>query len=352
MHSKDFSKISMQFFKNSTSLVAVFFLLAFLLLCFEIYIPINPWSKETVVFTVQKGWSDDNIAENLRKLKIVRGGYFFQLYAIMSFKHAGLKAGEYNLSPKMSIYTIVNKMAKGDVIRDKLVILEGWDVQDIGKYLESKNVCKQSYFVALANKDYSGEFSALGGPASGWDFLEDKPKNVGLEGYLFPDTYQIARGETCEDVLTLMLDNFNQKLTLALRTEIQKQNKSIFEMITMASLLEKEVRISEEKKIVAGILWKRISVGMPLQLDSTVNYITGKNDPGAKIKDTKIDSPYNTYKYKGLPKGPIASPGMDSILSAMKPKKTNYWYYMTDGKTIFSETFAQHQAAIYNHLAQ
>jgi UPF0755 protein len=342
MQTKDFSKISMKFLKNSTSIVAVFFLLAFLFLCFEIYIPANPWSKETVVFTVKKGWSDDDIAGNLRKLGIIRGGYFFQFYAIISLKHAGLKAGEYNLSPKMSIYAIVNKMAKGDVIRDKLVILEGWDTADIGKYLESKNICTQSYFTGLTKKDYSIEFS----------FLEDKPKNIGLEGYLFPDTYQIARGESCEDVLSLMLDNFNQQLTLALRTEIQKQDKSIFEMITMASLLEKEVRTTEDKKIVAGILWKRISVGMPLQLDSTVNYATGKSDPGVTIKDSKIDSPYNTYKYTGLPKGPISNPGLDSITSAMHPKKTIYWYYMTDGKTIFSETYAQHNAAIANHLAQ
>ena len=122
----------------------------------------------------------------------------------------------------------------------------------------------------------------------------------------------------------------------------------------MAKKSNKKVKKKKpiHKKIVAGILWKRISVGMPLQLDSTVNYATGKSDPGVSIKDSKIDSPYNTYKYKGLPKGPIANPGIDSITAAMHPKKTGFWYYMTDGRTIFSETFAQHQAAIYNHLSQ
>ena len=98
----------------------------------------------------------------------------------------------------MSTYEIANKMAQGDVVKDKAVILEGWDIKDIGKYLESKGICKQDYFISLAKKDYSEEF----------DFLQDKPKNAGLEGYLFPDTYEIAKGETCEDILNAMLVKF------------------------------------------------------------------------------------------------------------------------------------------------
>ncbi|MDO8486186.1 MAG: endolytic transglycosylase MltG, partial [Candidatus Staskawiczbacteria bacterium] len=103
---------------------------------------------------------------------------------------------------------------------------------------------------------------------------------------------------------------------------------------------------------VSGILWKRLDVGMPLQVDATINYITNKNDSGATIKDTKIDSLYNTYKYKGLPKGPISNPGMDSILAAIYPTKTKYWYYLSgfDGQTIFSETFAEHGQAVVKYL--
>jgi UPF0755 protein len=180
--------------------------------------------------------------------------------------------------------------------------------------------------------------------------LQDKPKDVGLEGYLFPDTYEITLGNNCDDILNAMLENFDQKLTPALRTEITNQKKSIFEEITMASLLEKEVKTLDDKKIVSGILWKRISIGMPLQLDSTVNYATGKSDASVLIKDTKIDSPYNTYKYPGLPKGPISNPGMDSIMAAIYPKATNYWYYLSDGKTIFSETLEQHDIAKAKYL--
>jgi UPF0755 protein len=142
-----------------------------------------------------------------------------------------------------------------------------------------------------------------------------------------------------------MLANFGKKLNPELREKIAVQKKTIFDIVTMASLLEKEVITLDDKKIVAGILWKRLEIGMPLQLDATVNYVTGKNDPSVTIKDTTIDSPYNTYKYKGLPKGPISNPGIDSIIATIYPKKTNYWYYLTDGKTIFSETLQQHNTA-------
>ncbi len=340
MTKKDFSKVSVQFLKKITSIIVTILLLVIFFICFEVYVPINPGANETIVFTVQKGWSDDEIAANLQSLGIIRSSYFFKFYAILSLKHSKLQAGEYNLSPRMSTYDIVDKMAQGDVIRDKVVILEGWSVNDIGKYLESKNICSQDYFIALAEKDYSDQF----------DFLADKPKNASLEGYLFPDTYEVAKGESCEDILTAMLSNFDQKLTPSIRTEIQNQKKSIFDMVTMASLLEKEVRSLDDKKIVSGILWKRIGIGMPLQLDSTINYITDKGDASVKIKDTQIDSPYNTYKYKGLPRGPISNPGMDSIIAAVYPKKTNYWYYLTDGKTIFSETLQQQNAAEVKYL--
>lgn len=337
---RDFSKISIEFFKKITSIVGGIFLLLIIFVCFEIYIPINPNSHETVIFTVEKGWSDDEIADNLQKLGIIRSSYFFKFYAILTLKHSSLQAGGYNLSSKMSTWQIANKMSNGDVIRDKLVILEGWDIRDIAKYLESKNICMSADFISLTKKDYSEDF----------DFFQDEPRGLGLEGYLFPDTYEVGRGDTCQDVLLDMLSNFGKKLTPELRVEIAKQKKSIFDIVTMASLIEKEVRRLDEKKIVSGILWKRIAIGMPLQLDSTINYITNKSDPSVAIKDTRIDSPYNTYKYYGLPKGPISSPGINSIIAAIYPEKTNYWYYLSDGKTIFSETLEQHNAAKAKYL--
>lgn len=338
--SMKFSNISPKEFKKITSTIGIILLLMFFYICFEIYIPVNALSHETITYTVQKGWGDDEIAKDLEKLKIIRSNYFFRFYVVMSLQHSSLKAGEYSLSPKMSIYRIAKKMATGDVIKDEVVILEGWDARDIGKYLESKEICTQDYFLLLIKKDYSEQF----------DFLEDKPLALNIEGYLFPDTYEISKGETCEDILNLMLANFGKKLTPELRAEIAKQKKSVFDIVTMASMIEKEVRTLDDKKIVSGILWKRLAIGMPLQLDSTINFITNGNDPSVSIKATKINSPYNTYMYYGLPKGPISSPGINSITAAIYPKTTNYLFWLSDGKTIFSETFEQHQNAKAKYL--
>lgn len=341
---EDLSKISPKFLKKITSVIFSVLLVLSLFVCFEIYVPVNATSHETITYTVQKGWGDDEIAKDLEKLGIIRSNYFFRFYVIASLTHGSLQAGDYILSPKMSIHQIAQKMAQGDVIKDNIVILEGWSKEDIGEYLQKKGICNQDYFVSLVEKDYSAEF----------DFLADKPKNLDIEGYLFPDTYEISKGETCEDIIISMLTNFGKKLTPELREEIKKgpvgTPKTIFDVVTMASLIEKEVRLMDDKKIVSGILWKRLAIDMPLQLDATINYITGKGVPGASIKDTKIDSPYNTYKYTGLPLGPISNPGLNSITAAVHPKKTNYWYYLSDGITHFSETLEQHNAAKAKYL--
>ena len=334
------SKISSADLKKITKWAGISLLVLFLLFFLEVYIPINPGSHETIAYTVEKGIGDEEIAQDLEKLGLIRSSAFFRIYTVLSLKHSLLQAGKYNFSPKMSTYQIAKKMANGDIIKNKLVILEGWDIEDVSGYLEVKGICSEGQFIGLAARDYSADFS----------FLKGKPRDVSLEGYIFPDTYEVSENETCENVLSLMLSNFDKKFTQDMRNEIASQNKSIFEIITMAAMLEKEVRTLEDKKIVSGILWKRLSVGMPLQIDATVNYVTGKSDPAVKIKDTKIDSLYNTYKYNGLPRGPISNPGIESILAAIYPTESKYWFYLSDGKTIFSETLDQHNAAKAKYL--
>ncbi len=314
-----------------------------LLIVWEIYIPVNFLSKDSIVYTAPKGWGDDEIAQQLEEMGIIKSSLFFRGFVIATLQHGKVKAGKYSLSPSMSTAEIVRKLVQGDVIRQKVTILEGWDKYDIAKYLEEKEICTEEEFLNLAQEDFSRDFPVL----------TDKPRDIGLEGYLFPDTYQVSLGEEARDVMQKILTNFDKKLTPELREEIAKQKKSVFEIITMASIIEKEVRSLNDKKIVSGILWKRLSIDMPLQVDSTVNYITGKSDAGVAIKDTKIDSPYNTYKYKGLPAGPISNPGIDSITAAVYPTKTEYLYYLSasgSGRTIFSKTFEQHNIARAQYL--
>ena len=238
-----------------------------------------------------------------------------------------------------------------------MTIIEGWNLRNIGLYLENKEMFMTEELFELVGfplidyskatdllkpKDFSEEF----------DFLEDKPKNLGLEGYLFPDTYEIFFEEGIEDIVRRMLDNFDRKLTLELKEEIASQKKSIFEIVTMASLIEKEVRTIEDKKIVSGILWKRLKSRMPLQVDATISYITGRKTTEITKEELKINSPYNTYKYKGLPLGPICNPGLESIKAAIYPKQSEYWFYLStpEGETIFSKTLREHNEAITKYL--
>ncbi len=343
---KNYSAVPLKSLKKVSSLIGIVFLLLVSYIFFQVYVPADPASHETVTFTAQKGLGDDEIGNSLQKMGIIRSSYFFKFYVILSLRHSSLKAGDYIVSPKMSIYEIANEISQGNVIKDKIVVYEGWDINDIGKYLESRDICTEADFVKAASKDYSSNF----------DFLKDLPRDragkpsASLEGYLFPDTYEISKGETCDGFVLMMLENFDKKLTPDLRAEITRQKKSIFDVVTMASLIEKEVRTLSDKKIVSGILWKRLLIGMALQLDSTINYITNGNDPSVSIKNTKIDSPYNTYKYPGLPKGPISNSGIDSINAAIYPTATKYWFYLSDGKTYFSETLDQHNAAKAKYL--
>jgi len=185
-----------------------------------------------------------------------------------------------------------------------------------------------------------------------------------LEGFLFPDTYKFPLGVSGEEVVRKMRENFEEKLntkipelSLTPKEAIMQQGKTIFEIVIMASLLEKELspknkNDKENQRIISGILWKRLENKIPLQVDSTITYITGKKITQVSFEETKIDSPYNTYKYRGLPLGPICNPGIDSILAAIYPKNSDYWYYLStpEGKTIFSKTLEEHNLAKAKYL--
>jgi len=234
---------------------------------------------------------------------------------------------------------MTEKFINGEVEKIKLVVPEGFNIKDIEKTLSSfeRNSSGISYLKA---KDFKGEFSFLGSVLD----------NVSLEGFLFPDTYEFSYRISDKEIVQKMLANFNKKITSDLREEIGRQKKTIFQIITMASLIEKEVKTKEDKEIVSGILWKRLKNKIPLQVDATLNYLTEKDK--VSLEETKIDSPYNTYKYLGLPVGPISNSGLESIKAAVYPKNSLYWYYLSapDGKTIFSKTLEEHNIAKYKYL--
>jgi len=281
-----------------------------------IYLPKDVNLTESKLFLVEKGQNLFQIAENLEKDSLIKNKSFFDFYIFIKGTQRKLQAGEYYLSPSENVPTIAKKIISGDIAKTVVTIPEGFTVKQIEEKLGLK---------------------LPGG---------------NLEGFLFPDTYQFPAKISGEEVVKKMRDNFEKKLTPDLREEIERQGKTIFEIITAASLIEKEVKTKEDKETVSGILWKRLKNNIPLQVDATISYITNKKTTEISVEETKIDSPYNTYKYKGLPLGPICNPGLESILAAMYPKSSEYWYYLStpEGETIFSETLEEHNSAKSKYL--
>jgi len=324
------------------TICAVAAVIFFVLALWYIFIPSLGPEKETR-YEIEKGMGYEEIAKALQQKEIIKSGRWFKAYVILSGNHSRLQAGVYDFSSTDSIAFVVKKLTTGETARHRLAIIEGWNLQDIASYLEAQKFCSAKEFLSAAQKDWSKEFV----------FLKDKSQSLNLEGYVFPDTYEVALGGKPDDFIRQALHNFEKKITPELQQEIVHQKKTIFEVVIMASLLEKEVSNQEDKETVSGILHKRLESGMALQVDATVNYITGKHDPKVALKDTSIDSPYNTYKYPGLPRGPIANPGIDSIKAALYPEKSEYWYYLSadgTGETIFSKTLDEHNAAIAKHF--
>jgi len=308
-----------------------------------IYLPKSPGFQQTLNFSIMKGQGSKEISIALERQGIIKSGFIFRMYVLARGAAKKLQAGEYSLSSGMSIPEIVDKLVLGQILKEKITIIEGWNLKDIGQYFEEKGICSSEDFLKLVTQEnFSQDFACPCG-----DFLKDKPKNLGLEGYLFPDTYEISASEKLEDIVRKILVNFDRKLTGGLRTEIKSQDKTIFEIMTMASLIEKEVNTLEDKKIVSGIFWKRLKIGKPLESCATIAYILGVNKWRYSFDDTRIKSPYNTYLNRGLPLGPICNPGMESIIATIYPEESDYWYYLStkEGKTIFSRTIEEHNIA-------
>jgi len=304
---------------------------------------------EPSVFVVERGEGVKEIATDLKKAGFIESRSLFVMLAFLQGNKNNLMAGSYELSTQMSVSEVLKKIASGDVLIDTLTVIEGWNLRDIGRSFENKGMFMAEELFEVIGfsgvdyleaadlppfKDFSDEFS----------FLEDKPKNVSLEGYLFPDTYHITRDEPILVIVEKMLGNFEEKITPEIVQEIENQGKTLFDILTMASMLEREVITYEDKQIVAGLLWKRLRSGWPLQIDATLTYLTGKASHELTRDDLNTDSLYNTYKYRGMPLGPICNPGFDSIKAALYYTESPYWFYLTDseGEAVFSKTIQEH----------
>ncbi|MBU4360644.1 endolytic transglycosylase MltG, partial [Patescibacteria group bacterium] len=277
-------------------------------------------------FIALRGESVGQIARNLVAQDVINSEWTFKFYVWLKGWQSSIQAGTYILTP-MSISDVATTLVSGKVDNEiSLKFIEGWTAQEIANELVARKIIINSQeFLNLAQaKNFSSEYSGK------FSFLKDV-ESRSLEGFLFPDTYSVYKDATVNDVIIKMLDNFNDKLTPALRTEIKAQGKTIYQVLIMASIIEAEVQTDEDRKLISDILWKRLDSQMPLQVDSSLKYVIGKQDRNAlTYAELKIDSLYNTYKYKGLPPTPICNPGESAIRSAIYPKNSDFWFYLSD----------------------
>lgn len=290
-------------------------------------------------FKIFFGESVEQIADNLVSEGLIKSAFYFKVYVWEKNLATSIMAGEYYLSPALSISQIADIITGGETVGQEITVLipEGLTSAEAEKILVGANLINKGEFVAATKKENLGKYP-------NYEFLKDKPASAGLEGYLFPDTYRFFKDAKPEDIAMKMLENFDKKFTKEMRLETVRQGETIFEVLTLASIIQEEVSGLEDMKIVAGIFKNRLFAGMALEADSTINFITGKKMPQAAFNDLKIDSAYNTYKYPGLPPGPISNPGLDALKAAIWPEKTPYWYFLTasDGKVIYSKIYQEH----------
>lgn len=296
--------------------------------------PIDKTKNELVRFKIKRGENFSIIAERLLKESLVKSSTAFKIYAMFTLKATKMQPGIYNLRSQMSIPEIVSSLTSGVGSEAVVVIKEGYTVEDIESALVAAEVIEKETIQKTKN-----DLKQKGR----WDFLKQADD---VEGFLFPDTYRFHIDSDPTEVVVKMLDSFEEKAWPLLR-----EKKNWYEVLIIASLLEREVKTFEDRQLVAGIIEKRQKLGMPLQIDATISYakcgqrITECSNGVVTEKDLSIQSKYNTYQYSGLPPTPIGNPGLDAIKAAMKPKVSPYLYYLSakgTGTTLFSRTLEEH----------
>jgi UPF0755 protein len=226
------------------------------------------------------------------------------------------------------------QIAQGKVKSSSFTIPEGYTVRQIGELLVKKQICTPQQWQEAIQFDYKYEFLVPGKNG-------DESR---LEGFLFPDTYIIGEKTNAEEIITMMLNNFAAVWNKEYAAQVSAKNFNIHNIMVIASLIEREARIPEERKKISGVIYNRLQKGMPLQIDATVLYSLGEHRDTVTYKDLEINSPYNTYKNVGLPPGAIASPGRAAIDAAISPEQHAYFYYVAKGDNshYFSSTYAEH----------
>jgi UPF0755 protein len=296
--------------------------------------PYRGHRPEQVFVDIAHGTSRWGIAGILRRDDVIRNRLAFELFSLWHLR-APMQAGEYYFDHPVTSREVFWQIAQGRIFVHTVTIPEGWTMFDIADELDRQSICKRDEFLAAA-KDTS--------------LISDLAPNAqSLEGFLFPSTYEFTRHTTCQQIVKRMVQNFRAVWESLNSAGLQSPpvNLAPAQVVTLASLVERETPRKDERPLVAGVFYNRLKRGGPLQCDPTVAYALELDGHAVKIvhsKDLLFDSPYNTYKYPGLPPGPIANPGEASLRAALTPATTDYMYFVADdnGGHFFSKTLAEH----------
>lgn len=296
--------------------------------------PVNIVNVGEITVVVPQNTNTAQIADLLADKGVIRSPLVFRLYARINNLDGSLKPGRYTLNTEMSVSKIIEELRKGPPDRIQVTIPEGYTVAQIADMLDQKGITdRESFFKALSQKK---DYPFLDGiDIDRW----------GLDGYLYPDTYYLGSNTNADKIIDMMLLRFNQLITA--HDYVNKalaKGLTLNEAVTIASMVEREARVESERARIAGVIFNRLKLGMPLQIDATVQYALGKPKENLLYKDLEINSPYNTYKISGLPPGPIANPGWPSLQAVVEAEENEYLYYVAkpDGTHAFARTLADH----------
>jgi len=302
---------------------------------------------EAVAIEIKPGLGAQDVSQLLETQGLIKNATVYSFYLKWNDKSAALKAGKYYITKGMSAEEIANVLVGGDARygTTKFTVPEGLTVEQIADKLAQDKLVDRDAFLKEAN---SGVFN--------YEFLKEIPTDKGLkqrlEGYLFPDTYEVFQGANAHDILDAMLKQTAAVLKPEWREAWKQQGLTIHQGLTIASLVEREAQVDKERAPIAGVIKNRLQAKPPmkLQIDATVQFALGKQKETLLFKDLEINSPYNTYKFEGLPPGPIAAPGKPSIEAAVFPAVHDFYFYVTkkdgSGEHYFATTFAEHEANI------
>ena len=290
-----------------------------------------------VYFTVRPGMSVSEIGKELYERGIIDSEMKFWWTAKLNGFENKVKSGTFAMQTGMTPRDALEILVYGNTVTIRFTIPEGFSVRDIAQRLDDEGLVKADAFISLA-KTYRP-----------YPYVEEH-ENVryAAEGFLFPDTYEINGEFDAARIMQMMAENFDRRLTKEMRDRAREMDLSIYELVTLASLVEKEAYHEEDRPIIAQIFLKRLRLGMPLQADPTVQYLLDAPKEDLLYRDTEIESPYNTYQNVGLPPGPIASPGTASLMAVLHPADTNYLYFVADrnGNNYYATNYADHLALV------